>query len=554
MVTRTAATWGAGSGHRFRICLDDTACHELDNFDPDYTRHLPYHPGDLERGAIDHYRFTAPLPERGPAHVALETSARWPNGRNVWAPSCVAVVLDGELVYCRDDFEAQAVEIGTDAGAQTRWVDPDPRHRACQGCYPSPVTHGPMVGRTTPSSARIWLRTTASWPVQVRHARRADMRGARTTSPIVPSVAEDFVAEVVLDALPAGTETFYEVLVGGQPIAPPGTRPRSFRTAPVAGARFTAAVGSCVRYSLDPNEPIFGTIRQADPDLLLMVGDNHYGNSADPTISTFHYMRERSVSTFADLTAHTPTWAIWDDHDFGPNNAVGATTPGRGASLAVFQRFWPNGAFGSDGARGIWSSFEWGDVAFFLLDTRYHRDQPSRHADGSMLGGVQAQWLRDALEASSATFKVLISGSQWSLDGSRDSWRMARSERRELFGFIERKGISGVFLVSGDVHRSEVRVLNRTPRGYDHSQDDVPAAYDLYEVTSSPLQSSHRKCERAQVRADQRLMCAGRDWMFVLLHFDTAAETPSVTFDIRNLAGRSLYRHTVTIDELTANR
>jgi alkaline phosphatase D len=97
-----------------------------------------------------------------------------------------------------------------------------------------------------------------------------------------------------------------------------------------------------------------------------------------------------------------------------------------------------------------------------------------------MLGPRQKQWLKDELVKSRATFKVLASGTGWSMaehhkDG--DSWAVYVSERDEILDFIRDRRITGVFGISGDSHMGELNCVPRSEAG----------AYDFYDFCSSPL-------------------------------------------------------------------
>ena len=56
------------------------------------------------------------------------------------------------------------------------------------------------------------------------------------------------------------------------------------------------------------------------PDLHLTV-DTHYADTTNPTVQLEHHLTYREKE-FAKVL-HSPTYAIWDDHDYGPNNSDG---------------------------------------------------------------------------------------------------------------------------------------------------------------------------------------------------------------------------------------
>ncbi|HXJ61793.1 MAG TPA: alkaline phosphatase D family protein [Verrucomicrobiae bacterium] len=179
-----------------------------------------------------------------------------------------------------------------------------------------------------------------------------------------------------------------------------------------------------------------------------------------------------------------PIYAIWDDHDFGPDNADG-TMPGKEKSLRAFEALWVNPAYGQSGNPGVYFKFTRAEVDFFMLDGRYYRDpnKASNDERKTMLGARQLAWLKRELGASHATIKVLASGGEWQAHGTDDSWRSFKYERRDLFNFIETNSIQGVLLISGDRHYT----------GAHHVEGK------WIEVTSGPHQQhTHRRQERAR--------------------------------------------------------
>src|SRR5690606_6331111 len=98
----------------------------------------------------------------------------------------------------------------------------------------------------------------------------------------------------------------------------------------------------------------------------------------------------------------------------------------------------------------------------------------------SMLGARQKRWLKAALSASKAPFKVLVSGGGWSTaenEKGGDSWGTYLTERNEIFDYIRDHDIGGVFCISGDSHMGELNCIPRSTVG----------GYDIYDMCSSPL-------------------------------------------------------------------
>jgi alkaline phosphatase D len=94
------------------------------------------------------------------------------------------------------------------------------------------------------------------------------------------------------------------------------------------------AVGSCAyigeaQYDR-PGDPyggdyqIFTNIHQDQPALMLWLGDNTYLREVDWHSRSgiqHRFTHTRSLSEMQPLLASTHHYAIWDDHDYGPNNS-----------------------------------------------------------------------------------------------------------------------------------------------------------------------------------------------------------------------------------------
>ncbi len=214
--------------------------------------------------------------------------------------------------------------------------------------------------------------------------------------------------------------------------------------------------------------------------------------------------------------------AIWDDHDFGTDDSWGGPLTHEPAwKRDVWQRFannWNNPAYGGGRQQpGCWFTTSIADVTFFMLDDRYYRSEPG--TDGaSMLGPVQYAWLLDALRASTATFKVLVTSVPWAYGvkpNSDDPWQGYLEERDALFAFLTRHRIDGVFLLSGDRHRADIWRIDR---------DD---AYPLYDFENARLTNIHTHPVLPGALYGYNETCT-----FGRLRFDTTLADPLVTYDI----------------------
>jgi len=227
---------------------------------------------------------------------------------------------------------------------------------------------------------------------------------------------------------------------------------------------------------MDPGTSIFQEMEGRKANLTLFLGDFPYTASGAKDEVREGHRELRDIIGFGQLTSSTPTYGIYDDHDFGPNDCDG-THENADEALEAFKEYWPNPSYGLPNDKGNYCSFVVGDVEFFLLDGRY----PARKMQNTMLGEIQLKWLCDGLKNSKNRYKVLVSGTQFGR-AKADGWagRFYLGERDELFSFISENGINGVIGISGDVHRSDIYKL---PIGKDRH---------FYEFTPGSLSRKHR--------------------------------------------------------------
>jgi alkaline phosphatase D len=360
---------------------------------------------------------------------------------------------------------------------------------------------------------RIWVRTDA--------IRRVALRLSETeTGPSLPvawaypEARRDFTAVLEAGGLAAARRYWYQLEIDG---APALAAPLPVTTSPPPGAAgaWSFAFGSCTKHDA---QPIFGRVAA---DAFLFIGDNHYGNTSDLGALRWHYRWALARPVRAALAARTPTLAVWDDHDYTGNNTDG-TAAGKAVARRAFTEFWAHRSYGNAAGEGIHHRWDRGDVSFFLLD-----DRTWRKLDG-MLGAEQTAWLLDELAASDAVFKIVANGSQWTREGSDDSWAAFPLARDALFAGLRERRVEGVVLLSGDVHRAELRLILLRADG----------GYDLPELTSSPLANDPSPCE-----ADSELRaCFDDDSFFIRVEVDTTLPDPLLAASIVDAGGRERTR------------
>lgn len=244
-------------------------------------------------------------------------------------------------------------------------------------------------------------------------------------------------------------------------------------------------VGSCAYMSPGfariafpgPSVRIFSSMKRKDSDFMVWLGDNVYYMGKD--YKSYDNMFDRQLKlrenfyTLRDFLNHQPNYAIWDDHDYGWNDAD-KNFPLKEDALKVYKGFWPNNY--QDSVGGNYFSFRQYDAEFFMTDNRWFLD-PEGDTTGAYLGKEQLAWLIDGLKNSTATFKFICTGSQVISDSwYDDSYAKYPVERNQLLDFVAENNIPGVIFLTGDKHFTELS--KREWKGY-----------PFYDFTCSPLTS-----------------------------------------------------------------
>ncbi len=265
--------------------------------------------------------------------------------------------------------------------------------------------------------------------------------------------------------------------------------------------------GSCAESSKP--QPIWDAILARQFDLFVFLGDNIYGDTRDMAVLRAKYAQFAAQPGFSRLRATTPVVAIWDDHDFGENDA-GGDYPMKDQTRRMFLDFWDEPADSPRRNRdGVYASYVFGPlgrrVQVILPDLRYNRTAPlkldlggvdhetwsrARLAAGlevqgpyaknpdpqaTMLGERQWQWLERQLKVPAdlrligSSLQVLADFTGW------ESWAGFARDRERLIDLIRRNNANGVVFLSGDIHYAELSKL------------DVNVPYPLWDLTSGGL-------------------------------------------------------------------
>ncbi len=406
---------------------------------------------------VDGHGYTATSDDSGTGDTAwLGPSTTTISGDTIPAEAVSA----GETWTCRvtpDD----GLEAGERAELDAYVVDP---------ASPAAVFTGPIIGAVSDSSAGVNLRMDDTTLVRVELCEDPDFEGYIHSSDEDWAIeASDWTAQLRVDGLSPDTLYHLRVLAADE-VQALSTMP-SFRTAPAAGSSVSFGFGLLAdTATLDALEaPAYQALGAMDPDFVIQLGDLDHRDPATVAAGDIRAWRAMHRETLGGntagqaLAAHilvdTPFFHTWDDHDYGENNAVGGQ-PWAGNALQAYYEYFPVPAAMPNPRAGIWYSFRWAQLEVFMLDDRSQRclgDEAASVApsmlDCFLIEDDQKSWLLQGLLDSTATWKLIVSGSCWNPAGKQtDSWAEHPIEWHQILDFIDDNGITGVFVASGDIH------------------------------------------------------------------------------------------------------
>lgn len=265
----------------------------------------------------------------------------------------------------------------------------------------------------------------------------------------------------------------------------------------------TIGFGSCS----DQNyaQPIWSTIDKNNPELFIMMGDNIYASTPENRPIAVQYIRMNQIPEYKKLREKVPFLAIWDDHDYGQNDA-GINNPDKEEARRVFLNYWgylkqtlPKNQQALYHSRMIGSKNK--KVQVILLDTRWDRsdliknpdynpitntEQPPKiffpHTDQKvqLLSSEQWQWLEDELKKP-AQLRLIVSSIQLIPDDHYfEKWGNFPNEKQRFFNLLKKYKIKNAVILSGDRHLSAI------------AKTDIKGHGSIYEITASSLNKPSR--------------------------------------------------------------
>jgi len=336
-------------------------------------------------------------------------------------------------------------------------------------------------------------------------------------------------------------------------------------------ANFSFITGSCaylnpglenkdgIRYRDDTS--IFYSMSRTTADFMLWLGDNWYLDEIEtrtPAGLRAKAERQRSSPLLRRLSAAMPEYAIWDDHDYGPNNA-GAEFQLKQESRRIFMDTWKRNPYYGRDNEGVFTHFHHEDALFVLLDCRWWRTGEGRwdflpgrfpglgalpNPGKRMFGRQQMDWLKELLLRDKSAFKIIVNGSQMLNPLAKgDCLIHFPTEYAELLGFIYSNNIEGVIFLSGDRHFSEITGLRRKD------------SYPLYDITVSSLTADTDRPDGRERNNPYRL--AGSlipEHNYAQFRFTGEGKDRALTVSFRNRLGKEFYYWSIRADELKNKR
>lgn len=236
------------------------------------------------------------------------------------------------------------------------------------------------------------------------------------------------------------------------------------------------AFTSCARYQSHVPQVAWDDILRADPDYLVLLGDQIYMDfgiwpfASEPqgvpkryTVTQFEavmrckYELQWAELHFARLLAHMRAkgglLGVWDDHDFAWDNAYGADSflaaavqmpEKRAISRALFHEFMACAPQPPD----LFGAVDTPLARIILLDNRWDA-MPLNLPDPVLMGRRQMDFLAAHLRHDKP-YTLVCAG--LTLQHSRENWSRYTNEFAQFQRLVQ--GVPGVVFLAGDIHRN----------------------------------------------------------------------------------------------------
>ncbi|MCS7204593.1 MAG: alkaline phosphatase family protein [Leptospiraceae bacterium] len=264
--------------------------------------------------------------------------------------------------------------------------------------------------------------------------------------------------------------------------------------------------GSC--FDQNRSYEIWDTLQKENFDYFIFLGDNVYTDNEQQFETAYQKLFQNQA--FRSFFEKTNILSIWDDHDFGKNDA-GKEFDQKTYTKQLFLDYWykqkqPSLYQELLKREGLYHSFLINQkglkVLVILLDTRWFRDPLKRkdplvihylpHEDiqKTLLGDTQWNWLEKELRRK-ADFYIIASSIQVIPEEHRfEKWHNFPHEKQKLLQIIQKLKIKNLIFISGDRHFAEISKKDILTNG---------KPFSLYEITASSLNQELPKSFQQEV-------------------------------------------------------
>jgi alkaline phosphatase D len=377
------------------------------------------------------------------------------------------------------------------------------------------ISHGLQSGDVGHDGAMIWARADRPSLMEVEVATTESFRDARRLPALAVADATDNMGKMQVAGMPSEARVFYRVtmtdLTDANAVSEPAVG--SFRTAPTDPRSVSFVWGGDTvgqGWGIDESRGgmlTYRTMLNHAPDFFIHSGDTIYAdgplaetrplpdggtwrNLVTPekakVAETLHEFRHNWLYNMLDehvraFNAQVPMFAQWSDHEVVDNwypfeLLEDARYTVKDVSLLAaranraFHEANPMRRVPQEPGR-VYRRIAYGPhLDIFMIDMRSYRgpntanNQPGRSEATAILGGAQIDWLKRALAASRATWKVIASDMPIGLivrDGETAFEGVAQGEPgvlgrehdiAEVLSAIRHLGVRNVVWLTADVH------------------------------------------------------------------------------------------------------
>jgi alkaline phosphatase D len=395
---------------------------------------------------------------------------------------------------------------------------------------------GHIIGAVNDHSVKLWWRRPDHETIYVEYRKPDDREGYWRTSAMVKlDPGNDHTAVITLAGLDADTLYSYRPVWDG---AEQNTKqnetigravdPHQYSVTTMVPAQSSVSdlvfvFGSCALKHLGGTLEGFKKMGEKSPRFGLLIGDQIYADyptylGAAKEDYEVKYREVLADPHFATFTSTTPVFQMFDDHEIINDWDQQSADP-YPAAIGAWYEYAGSHNPNPIRAKAHYYTFDYGNVPFFVLDTRSYRSKNSMHESPrkTMLGALQLQDLKNWLLAkNSTTFKFIVSSVPFTMNSNwGDSWSSFETEREAILRFIADNKINGVLILSGDTHWG---AAFRIAKG-------------VYEFVASPI-DAFTVTKSSSDESDWELFSDSTQRHFGLIRVNTRDTSPWVRFEL----------------------